>query len=323
MEQFDDIVKKFPRMHIGVIGDVMLDRFLSGAVQRISPEAPVPVVSIEHEQNILGGAGNVASNIASLGARVSLVSVLGADAAGRTFLTGARRMRVNCDGVLRHRQRTTTHKTRIVGGGQHIVRIDHESIDPIDSATEQYILRSIERAMPAWDAVVISDYAKGLFTPALSRGIVQLAHRFKKAVVVDAKPKNVADLKGASLFTPNTYEALAMAGVADVQKAGAILKRRLHADILITQGIGGMTLFSSSKKPIHIPAHSRAVFDVVGAGDTVVAVCALAMGAGARQEQAARMANLAAGIVVSKPGTATLTSSELLRAATFSTDTAF
>jgi rfaE bifunctional protein kinase chain/domain len=320
MEHIEELVKKFTRLHIGIVGDVMLDRFLSGSVYRISPEAPVPVVSIEREQNILGGAGNVAANITALGAHASLISIIGTDAAGRVFLTNARRAHIDCKGIIRHRQRTTTHKTRIVGGGQHIVRIDRESTDPIDSATEQHILRSIERTMPAWDAVMVSDYAKGLFTSTLSQGIVQLARRFKKIVVVDAKPKNIADLKGSSLFTPNTHEALAMAGVADIQKAGAILKRRLHADILITQGIDGMTLFSNSKKPLHISAHSHAVFDVVGAGDTVAAVCALAMGAGANQEQAARMANLAAGIVVSKAGTATVTSNELLRAAAFSTD---
>lgn len=320
MEQFEQIVKRFTSLHIGVIGDVILDRFWSGNVRRISPEAPVPVVSIEREDIILGGAGNVAANIAALGARVSLMSIIGPDAAGRTFLTSARRGRINCDGVLRDDQRITTQKTRIVGGGQHIVRIDYESAEPINTVTEKSFLKLIERSMSTWDAVVVSDYAKGVLTSAVSQGIIRLAHRFKKIVAVDAKPKNVADLKGASLFTPNTHEALIIAGVSDVQRAGVMLKKRLSADILITQGIDGMTLFSDGKKPIHIPAHSREVFDVVGAGDTVVAVCVLALGAGANQEQAARMANLAAGIVVSKPGTATVTSSELLRAATFSID---
>lgn len=308
-----NIVKRFALVRIGVIGDAMLDRFLFGAVQRLSPEAPVPVVSIEREVVVAGGAANVASNIAALGGRVDLVSVVGTDAGGGELVRSVKKQGISTQYIMVHSGHITSQKTRVIGGGQHIVRMDRERVRSADTATERRILKMIERGMRHWDVVIVSDYAKGLITSAVGRGIVSLARTQKKKVIVDTKPKNALYLKGAFLFTPNVHEASAMAGTDDVAAAGRLLQKKLQANILITQGIHGMTLFDAKKK-VHIPAQAHTVFDVVGAGDTVVAVCALVLAVGAGSEVAARIANIAAGLVVSKEGTATLSPHELMGA---------
>jgi D-glycero-beta-D-manno-heptose-7-phosphate kinase len=310
------VITRFPRVRVLVAGDLMLDDFIWGTVERISPEAPVPVVQITAESRRLGGAANVMHNLRALGGQVLACGVVGADAAGRQIVGDLRRLGVNAAGVGRSRA-ATTRKTRIIAHQQQVVRLDREDAAQGDgraaARARGFLLGSVGRV----DVVVLSDYGKGLITPALLAALGALRARRRFALVIDPKQVNFPHYRNASLVTPNRDEASQAADIdirdrASLSRAGAALLARWEAEaVLITRGEHGMSLFMPGAPERHFPTAARRVYDVTGAGDTVVAACALALGAGASLETAAVLANHAAGIVVGEVGTATVTAKQL------------
>ncbi len=312
-----DVLARMRGRRIAVVGDLMLDEWLWGRVRRISPEAPVPVVEVEDHSYTLGGAGNVANNLAALGARVWSIGVVGADEAGLRVTSMLRKLGVDTSGVLRDAKRPTTQKTRIVAHNQQVVRADRESTRTIDTGVAGRLARSIAALDGQVDGVVVSDYGKGLVTPS----VVDALRGFTKKVVIagDPKPQNIASFASIDCIAPNAAEAGAVAGIAvetdaDLRKAAAALLLRTGCRyVLVTRGEHGMTLFAKDRKAFTVPAVARQVYDVSGAGDTVISVLTLALAVGAPIEQAVSLATLAAGVVVEKLGTATATAEEIVR----------
>ncbi len=310
-------LRKFRGGKVLVVGDLILDHYVWGQVSRVSPEAPVPVVNVASETLQLGGAANVSNNIRALGGRVDLCGVIGADEAGRQFLTVLERQSIGRDGIMTDRDRPTTKKTRILAHSQQLVRIDVERRDPISGVLEARLSRYVAACIGSAAALVVSDYAKGVVTPRLMANLIELAHRHGTPVVVDPKVAHIGRYKGATVLTPNHLEAVQAAGLhgedeGTLMEAGRQLQQRLSCRaVLITRGERGMSLFEENGRVSHIPTVARQVFDVTGAGDTVVATLALALAAGAPIRQAAMLANYAAGIVVGMVGTGTVTSTQL------------
>jgi D-beta-D-heptose 7-phosphate kinase/D-beta-D-heptose 1-phosphate adenosyltransferase len=309
---------KFESVRVLCVGDVMLDRFVHGHVKRISPESPVPILSITGRRNFPGGAANVARNIASLGGRCTLAGVVGEDPAGRE-LRGALSA---VEGLICEfrvsPQRPTSEKIRFVAQGQQMLRADAEVTEPIESRIAQELIASIERLAPAHDVMVLSDYAKGLLTDAVIRACIDIARRQGLPVVVDPKSVDLQRYAGATVITPNSKEALEATGIdpadddASAERAcEAILQDAGVAAVLLTRAHRGMTLVRAGSPALHIESSAREVFDVAGAGDTVTATLSLALGAGLDLAEAARLANFAAGVAVGKRGTATVTRTEL------------
>ncbi len=311
-------VRKFPRKRILVIGDVMLDRFIWGSVSRISPEAPVPVVEIRTETTCLGGAANVAANIKSLGATPVPLGVTGRDAEGRNLRGILKTMGAPVSGLVEDPGRATTVKTRIIAHHQQVCRTDREDRSPLSPAVQHRVAQQFRHHLARVDAVVISDYAKGLITLQLLREFLPAAKAAGKIVCVDPKLKNLAAYQPATVITPNTLEAERAAGMAisnrrDLQRAGRkILKETRIQHLLITRGEEGMALFEGIDQVTYIPTVAREVFDVTGAGDTVISTLALGLVAGLSIFEAAMLSNIAAGIVVGKLGTASVTPEELI-----------
>jgi D-beta-D-heptose 7-phosphate kinase/D-beta-D-heptose 1-phosphate adenosyltransferase len=311
------VISRFPRVRVLVAGDLMLDHFIWGTVERISPEAPVPVVQVTAESRRLGGAANVIHNLRALGGQVTCCGVVGSDAAGRQLVDDLRRLGVNVGGIVRSRNAATTRKTRIIAHQQQVVRLDREDAAQGDgraaARARGYLLAQLGRA----DVVVISDYGKGLITPPLLAALAAVRERRPFPLVIDPKKVNFAHYRKPSLVTPNREEASQAAGVdirdaRSLARAGAALLARWQAEaVLITRGEQGMSLFCPGAPERHFPTAARHVYDVTGAGDTVVAACALALGAHASLETAAVLANHAAGIVVGEVGTATVTAAQL------------
>ena len=313
-----DMIEQFSGVRVLCIGDVMLDRFVSGEVKRISPESPVPVLSVSGSQSFPGGAANVARNVASLGGRCTLVGVVGADAAGRELQHAvAASDRLICEFCVAP-SRPTSEKTRFVAHGQHMLRTDSEVAAAVDAETQAAVLRCIERLAPAHDVMVLSDYAKGLFTDTVLSGAIAIAKHLGLPVAVDPKSVDLRRYAGATVITPNSKEVLDATGIdpseedALAESAGASILRTCGAEaVLVTRAQRGMTLMGERYGITHFRASAREVFDVVGAGDTVIATLALGLGAELSLPDAARLANIAAGIVVGKRGTATVTQTEL------------
>lgn len=308
-----------------VIGDVMLDQFIWGRVGRISPEAPVPVVEFERESFMPGGAANVARNLTALKARAEQFSVVGPDDAGKTLQRLLKAQSVGCGGILFQPGRVTSIKSRIIAHQQQVVRVDRESAEPIDQVTEQKLLSALKRSLPGADAVIVGDYGKGVITQSLLDELKCLCRARGVWLSLDPKPVHDLELAGLSLITPNRKEAFELAGMNDgtrtvnpLQDRGLLLaaEKLLHqlapAVLLITLGDQGMLLCQRGHKPYLIPTVAQEVFDVSGAGDTVIASFTLAIAAGASPVEAAIFSNHAAGVVVGKVGTATVTPEELL-----------
>ncbi len=310
------IVRRFSGVRLLVVGDVMLDQFISGRVSRISPEAPVPVVQVTKETFHLGGAANVVANIRALGGRASLIGVIGGDAHGARVLRELRGLRVGVSDMIRARGFETIRKTRILAHQQQVVRLDREPEGLARRIVAQVIERVLRRASD-FDGIVVSDYNKGVVGPDL---LAALAARpdGKPMLFVDPKKDNFPHYARATLVKPNLEAAQAASGVAirderSLERAGTRLLDRWSAEaVLISRGEEGMTLFRSDQAMHHFPTTAREVFDVTGAGDTVLATAALALAAGSSFEDAAVLANRAAGIVVGKLGTATASADELL-----------
>jgi D-glycero-beta-D-manno-heptose-7-phosphate kinase len=303
-----------------VLGDVMLDEFIWGNVARISPEAPVPVVQVTGHGFHLGGAGNVAANVRSLGGSAALAGVIGEDAAGEHVRSALARAGVEPLLLVASGGRPTTVKTRIIAHHQQVVRADREHTGEISSRLQSLLYDSARRALGSCQALVVSDYQKGVVTASLMQRLLQLARRRHIPVLVDPKVGHFARYRRATLVTPNQLEAEQATGLpirspGDLLAVGRRILSMLGCDAaLITRGERGMSLFERGRRPTHIPTAAREVFDVTGAGDTVIATLALALSAGARLAEAAVLANYAAGVVVGKLGTAQATPDELLAA---------
>jgi rfaE bifunctional protein kinase chain/domain len=304
---------------IVVLGDVMLDEFVWGEVTRISPEAPVPVVDIRRESVHLGGAANVLANVVALGAQACVVGVVGNDLAGARLRSSLKEVSpLQPDNYLViDEERPSTTKTRIIAHNQLVVRADRELRRPVNGATEKSIVESLKQAIQNADAFVVSDYDKGVVTPAILGEILPLAYA-RLPVLIDPKIRNFPSYHPASLITPNHHEALRMTNLeADsdegLHHAAQLIRAKLACDaVLITRGERGIMLLEGDSEPVFVETAAREVYDVTGAGDTVIATLAAALSAGATMLEAANLANHAAGIVVGKVGTATASPDELL-----------
>lgn len=314
-------LSKFAGAPILVVGDLMVDRFVRGAVHRLSPEAPVPVVDVQEDRSMPGGSGNVASNIAALGGRAHLVSVVGRDGDGDHLLSSLKDRGIDTAGVVRDDDRPTIVKTRVIAGHQQVVRVDRESRAPLSSGVSAAVLAAVKARLPEVKGVIVSDYGKGLVTTAFLKALLPAARRLGKFVTVDPKIEHFQRYRGVDCITPNLKEATegmrAFPPKSDdeVDALGrAILRRLKSRTVLITRSERGMSLYEQSGRATHIPTQAREVFDVTGAGDTVISVLSLALAAGCGYADAAYVANVAAGVVVGKLGTATCSPEELKKA---------
>jgi D-beta-D-heptose 7-phosphate kinase/D-beta-D-heptose 1-phosphate adenosyltransferase len=311
------LVRRFGDVRVLVVGDLMLDRFIWGRVSRISPEAPVPVVQVAREDARPGGAGNVVSNLAALGGRAAVCGIVGRDEAGRGLVTALRRLGAATDGIVAATAAATTQKTRIIAHSQQVVRLDREVRPAADGAAARRVRDWVLARRTRFDVLVISDYGKGVVTPELLAGLSAAHRRAPFTWLVDPKRENFAHYRRVSLVKPNREEAAAAAGVeirdaASLREAGRRLLEKWEAGaVLLSRGEEGMALFKPGGVVREFPTAAREVFDVTGAGDTVIATCALALGAGGTLEEATVLANHAAGVVVGKVGTATASAAEL------------
>lgn len=314
MKQYGRIVRKFKDCSILVIGDVMLDKYIWGKVDRISPEAPVQVVEVQKESYAPGGASNVANNVAALSGQVKILGVTGEDEAAQILRKEMESRFI--EPILLVEDRPTIMKVRVMGQSQQLLRIDYEKRSRIEDKTQRKILQAVEGLSREIQCVVISDYGKGLVNGDLMESLIPALRGRGVKVIVDPKPRNMKFFRGVDLITPNNREAAAFAGIEEeseeqLRKIGAKIVRQLEANCLITRGEKGMTLFETGGGITNIPTTARQVYDVTGAGDTVIATLALSLAAGAGFLDAAVIANHAAGVVVGKVGTATLDSDEL------------
>jgi rfaE bifunctional protein kinase chain/domain len=319
MRAFDFILDRFPHVRVLVIGDLILDQYIWGVVNRISPEAPIPVVEVTRESFSLGGAANVANNVRSLGAAAEVCGVVGDDGHGRMLLETLAEKGIGTRAVVQDLSRTTTLKTRIVAHKQQVVRVDRENAVQVGSLLLELLKSRIQDLLSGVDAVIIEDYGKGVIQPDLLKEVLPLAKGAGKIVTVDPKKDHFLHYRGVTSITPNRQEAQDATGIriadADsLHRAGAELLERLACDsVLLKLGEQGVCLFERGKPPLEIPARAREVYDVSGAGDTVIAVFTTALVAGATLGQAAVLSNVAGGLVVEKLGTATVNREELLR----------
>jgi len=314
------LLEDLPPVRVLCIGDLMLDRFFYGAVERISQEAPIPVVRVDREVPMPGAAGNVAANLAALDVAVDLIALIGDDDAGRE-LSALVTALTEGDTLLVESGRRTTVKTRYIAGGQQLLRADQERVAPPTSEIERRLIDRIETATATCDAVILSDYGKGVLTDAVVRAAIAAAKALAKPIIVDPKGRDYARYRGASVVTPNQKELAEASGMAtgsdaEVRAAAeAVLRQSGIKAMVATRGAKGMLVLpSADAEPVLLGTQAREVFDVSGAGDTVVAVLGLALGAGADLASGARLANLAGGLVVAKPGTATVSRDDLYHA---------
>lgn len=310
------------RFHLGkvvVLGDLMVDHFIWGRVHRISPEAPVPVVDVTSESVMLGGAGNVFLNLASLGVRTELCGVIGQDAAGQTLLDLLRRQGGSGDGIVVEEKRATTQKTRVIAHQQQVVRFDREHRTPVAPKTMVKLGDVLDASLDGAQCLVVSDYAKGVVSREMMERVAAVSAKHRVEVLVDPKMPNMAWYRGAQIVTPNHLEAAQATGIeivddASLARAGrALLEQFDGSAVLITRGELGMSLFERNGPVTHIPTVAKQVFDVTGAGDTVIATFAAARSVGASLTDAATLANCAAGFVVGVVGTAAITPDALRR----------
>jgi len=317
-----EIIDRFPQAKVLVLGDLMIDHFIWGKVSRISPEAPVPVVEVDADHLLLGGSANVLHNIHAIGGRGYVSGVVGADKIGKRLIREFRKRQIDIQGIVTERDRPTTLKTRIVAHNQQVVRFDRESRQPASADSVERMIAYVRALRDELGAIVISDYGKGVVTKDLLDGIREIMKERNIAICVDPKKSDFSLYEGCDIITPNHHEAGRAAGVERVSRDNlievgtALLSRYRYQALLITRGEEGMSLFEKNDGVHHtaFPTQAREVFDVTGAGDTVIGVFALCMASGATFKEAAFLANHAAGIVVGKVGTSTVSQAELRRA---------
>ncbi len=314
---YNALIDAFRHARVLVVGDIMLDRYIWGHVSRISPEAPVPVVAKVRETQAAGGAANVGLNVLSLGGVAEIAAVLGSDGSARTLCKILRQSGLPTDGLFAETGRRSTVKTRIIAHSQHVVRLDEESTESILPETEQSILNHVRLKLPYCNVVVLSDYAKGVLKDTLVQGIIRLCRAASKPVVVDPKGVRYDRYAGATVVTPNRSEAAKALGLDgpgshSTESLGTRLLDALPVDaMLITEGEAGMTLFERGKQPIHVSSIARHVYDVSGAGDTVIAAMSLVLSVGGDLLTAATLGNTAAGVGVEQMGTTAVTAAML------------
>ena len=312
------IIGQFKGKKILVIGDIMLDKYIWGEVSRISPEAPVQVVNVLRESYAPGGAANVANNIAALNAKAFMVGIVGNDNAKDSLISELEKREIDVEGIFTEKNKPTIQKVRVIGRSQQLLRFDYEEKGYVNADTEKNILDFILGKIDGADAVIVSDYAKGVITKNLMETIIKISKEKNKIVIVDPKPRHKDFYKNSTLITPNHTEAHQMTNLEeeentdnDVEKMGKRLIKELNSNVLITRGEKGMSLFEKNGEITHIPAYAKEVYDIVGAGDTSVAFLTLALASGASFKEGAIIANHAAGITVGKIGTSTVSIEEL------------
>ena len=323
------MLEKFSDCRIAVIGDLMIDSYIWGVVERISPEAPVPVVQVSKTSCCLGGAANVMRNIVTLGGEVDAFGLVGNDSNGGLIRQLLREYRIDPDGVLTDSDRPSIRKERVIAGSQQLLRIDYETPTPASENLRSELAAKVKAHLAAGrvQALIIEDYAKGLFSQAMVQDLIDCANKYNVITVLDPNPRNPMQLTGLTVMKPNRSEAFAMAGLPQTTQKGdatqdkslqqvaeIIMKKWQVKHLLISLAAQGMALFNTDGSCTVIPTRAREVYDVSGAGDTVVATAALAMAAGADASSAAELANYAAGVVVRKLGTATVSADELREA---------
>ena len=312
------VISSFHKAKVLVVGDLILDEFIWGKVSRISPEAPVPVVWVDSENFMPGGASNVASNIRAMGGQVYLAGVVGNDERGRVLRSLLKDKGVNADGIFTDNSRPTIQKTRVIAHHQQVVRVDREEVRPLSENVLKEIMGYIHDRLKEVDALIIEDYGKGVIVPKLVQEAVKVAKKYNKIITVDPKETHFSYYQGVTTITPNHHEAASAVGFAikddaSLVKAGKKLLEKLKCEtVLITLGENGMSLFQKGKPMIKIPTIAQEVFDVSGAGDTVIGTYTLARAVKASAMEAAHISNCAAGIVVGKVGVATTGTEELL-----------
>jgi D-beta-D-heptose 7-phosphate kinase/D-beta-D-heptose 1-phosphate adenosyltransferase len=310
------LVERFPRVRLLVVGDVVLDEYLWGTVERVSPEAPVPVVHVRDESVVLGGAANVARNVVALGGAVALCAVVGDDAAGQRVAELVEALGVDPSGLVVASGRPTTRKTRVVARSQQVVRFDRETHEGLEASAVRRLLAAVDAALPGVHGVIVEDYGKGVLEGRTGAALMRRCLAAGKPVAVDPKA-SLVPWRGAALLKPNLREAEALSGIAiesdeDLVRAVARLRRRVGGGaVVVTRGAAGMTIFEGRGEGTPVATTRREVFDVQGAGDTTIAALALALRAGATLFEAAVIANAAAGVVVGKVGTATASADEV------------
>ncbi|MCX7981533.1 MAG: D-glycero-beta-D-manno-heptose-7-phosphate kinase [Syntrophales bacterium] len=316
-----EIIDRFQAAHVLVVGDIMVDHFIWGKVARISPEAPVPVVEVQKDNIMLGGSANVMNNIKSLDGQVYGVGIVGADEMGKRLIAELKKKNIDTEGIFVETGRPTTIKTRIVAHGQQVVRFDRESRKEVNRHMTERMLARVESLLPFIRVIVISDYNKGVVTKELVTGLTRLAANRDVMICVDPKKTDFSVYQGVHVITPNHHEAERAIGIEisnrrSLNRVGEeLIRRYAFKAALITRGEQGMSLFERDTTIIHteLPADAKEVFDVTGAGDTAIGTFALAVASGATLREAAFLANKAAGVVVGKTGTATVTRRELKR----------
>lgn len=308
--RFKELKQNFKNKNIAVIGDVMLDGYIWGAVKRISPEAPVPVVEVEKEFNRFGGAANVAYNILTLGGNPIPFGVIGDDTHGTIFTSLMRDAAIQSDCLIIEKSRPTTVKTRVIANNQQLLRIDNESLAPITNDTQSKLLKALEAQITSLDGIILQDYNKGVLSPAFIEKVIKLARKHQVLITVDPKFHNFFSYKNVTVFKPNRKEAEDVLGMKiktseDISEAGKKLLSKLHSDyVLLTLGEGGIAVFEKNGEEKRMPTKARKVSDVSGAGDTVIATLTMALAAKANILEASYLANYAAGIVVEEVGIA-------------------
>lgn len=313
------VVNETSKPRVVVIGDLILDHYIKGDVSRISPEAPIPVLAIKEEEHKLGGAANVAANIVSMGGQVKLIGAIGKDEAGRAFKKIVRSMRGLSMQAVELEDRPTIIKTRMVAQHQQMLRVDAERVSPMPKSADKALKAALTDALKDADLLIISDYGKGVMSDALTKHVIKLGRKARVPVLVDPKGRDYSKYAGATAVTPNRGEAEAATGIslsddAAVRKAADWLSENLQLDFaLITLGAGGVAVQPKGEKLTRIPTVARSVFDVTGAGDTFIATLGTFLAAGVDPVNAARLANMAAGVKVGKFGAAAITRDELRR----------
>jgi D-glycero-beta-D-manno-heptose-7-phosphate kinase len=319
-KELTGFIDRFPSSRVMVIGDMILDEYVWGDAARISPEAPVPVVNVTSETRRLGGATNVLNNINSLGGKCIICGVVGNDEWGKYLINRIGELGISTEGIITDDTRQTSIKTRVVARNQQVVRYDRETKRPVDHTVMKKLLKTIEVNLDDLNAIIISDYGKGVVTSNMIRAIEEIVSGSNVIVAVDPKPENFRYYKEVDIITPNHHEAGTFCGFAitddeSLTRAGEYILDKLRCQsVLITQGKDGMTLFESGAEPCHIPTVAQKVFDVSGAGDTVISTLSLGIASGMTKESAALISNFASGIVVGEVGTSTVTSRQLKEA---------
>ncbi len=321
MKTLKSILSKFEHQRILVIGDIMVDEYICGRVERISPEAPVQIVEVNKEELTLGGAGNVIKNLRAMGCDVSAASIIGNEFYGKWVLDSLKTLMVDTQGIFIDDSRPTTKKTRIIAAHQQMLRLDKETRDSIRPEHEEKLIEYLKKTIDKFSCVLVSDYAKGVITSEVSSNAINLANKNSKLIIVDPKGSDFSKYKGATLLTPNQKET-EIASKIRIRDDSSLIRSGISLlndfslkSILITRGEEGMTLIESEKDVYHIPTYAKEVFDVTGAGDTVLSAFGLSVSSGASYFEAAKIANLAAGIVVGKLGTDVVIKEEILKEA--------